>query len=196
MMTRRLVLLVLVLTACARDDARAPTTATTPPPSTNAATSSDAPTPSPTVPVADPETTPTLEPIPPAPADVVTIIEVDIQAGPLGSQLAAVAARAKTEGRTAVVELWAGWCAPCKKLDKLIDAGTVTDALRGTILVRVDVDMFDDELTDLGFTAPQIPSFYRIDGRGKPKGKPLSGADWTKRGEGQIAAALREFVGT
>lgn len=189
--------LLLVVGACTRDDARAAPVATTPPPSGHGTPPSANPaTPEP---AATPIATATTASPPDATADatpaaVVTIMEIDVQAGPLGDQLAAIAARAKAQDRVATVELWAGWCAPCKKLDKLLGAGAVTEALRGTILIRVDVDMFDDELTQLGFTAPQIPSMYRIDGRGKPVGKPLSGADWAQRSEAQIAAALRAFL--
>jgi thiol-disulfide isomerase/thioredoxin len=146
-----------------------------------------------------PATTPSTAAPPssePATSATVTIVELDAQAGPLEDQLTAIAARATREDRPATVELWASWCPPCKRLDRLLAGGAVADALRGTILVRVDVDMFDDELNALGFTAPEIPSMYRLDGRGRPRGKPLSGADWTKRPEPEIAAALRTFLGT
>jgi thiol-disulfide isomerase/thioredoxin len=188
-------LLVLALAACNREDGRAQPTTTTPPPATT-------PEPVPTDTAAPPDPTPPPEPVPPQTdaspptENVATIIEVDAQAGPLSEQLTVIAARAKKEGRVAAVELWAGWCAPCKKLDKLIAAGTIGDALRGAILVRVDVDMFDDELNELGFRSPQIPSFYRVDGRGKPIGKPLAGGDWGERDAKYIDAALRKLLGT
>jgi thiol-disulfide isomerase/thioredoxin len=190
---RRFANAAFVLLACAREDARAQPSATTPPPHASAVDP-----PLPTVDTAAPPS----EPVPPTPPDattpgeVATIIEVDVQAGPLAEQLTVIAARAKKEGRVAAVELWAGWCPPCKKLDKLIAEGKVTNALRGTVLVRVDVDMFDDELNELGFRAPQIPSFYRIDGRGKPIGKPLPGGDWGQRDAAYIESALRELLGT
>jgi len=189
----RVLAIAMILLSCTREDARAQPAATTPP--------AASPERLPTVDTAAPPS----EPAPPEPlpteattptAEVATIIEIDVQAGPLAEQLTVIAARAKKEGRVAAVELWAGWCAPCKKLDKLIAAGTVTNALRGAILVRVDVDMFDDELNELGFRAPQIPSFYRVDGRGKPIGKPLAGGDWGERDAAYIDAALRKLLGT
>jgi hypothetical protein len=70
----------------------------------------------------------------------------------------------------------------------------MNEALAGSMLVRVDVDMFDEELNELGFRAPQIPSLYRVDGRGRPVGKPLSGASWHKRGAAEIATALSAFL--
>ncbi len=192
MIPRRLALPCLLLAlACSRDEPRAGASVV-PPPETDPSIESPSSVPSPSVVAAvDPPA-----PVDPPTSVTVTIVELDAQAGPLEDQLTAIAARAKREGRPATVELWAGWCPPCKKLDRLLAGGTVADALRGTILVRVDVDMFDDELNALGFTAPQIPSMYRLDDRGRPRGKPLSGADWTKRTEPEIAAALRTFLGT
>lgn len=192
MIPRRLALPCLLLAiACSRDEPRAGASVA-PPPATEPSIESPSSVPTPRVAAAvDPPA-----PVDPPTSVTVTIVELDAQAGPLEDQLTAIAARAKREGRPATVELWAGWCPPCKKLDRLLAGGTVADALRGTILVRVDVDMFDDELNALGFTAPQIPSMYRLDDRGRPRGKPLSGADWTKRTEPEIAAALRTFLGT
>ncbi|MBL8942743.1 MAG: hypothetical protein JNK45_06340 [Myxococcales bacterium] len=192
MIPRRLAQPCLLLAlACSRDEPRAGASVV-PPPETDPSIESPSSVPSPSVVAAvDPPA-----PVDPPTSVTVTIVELDAQAGPLEDQLTAIAARAKREGRPATVELWAGWCPPCKKLDRLLAGGTVADALRGTILVRVDVDMFDDELNALGFTAPQIPSMYRLDDRGRPRGKPLSGADWTKRTEPEIAAALRTFLGT
>jgi thiol-disulfide isomerase/thioredoxin len=194
MIPRRLALpyLLLVL-ACTRDDPRGGASVAPPPPSTTPTVDDASPVSPP------PATTPSTAAPPssePATSATVTIVELDAQAGPLEDQLTAIAARATREDRPATVELWASWCPPCKRLDRLLAGGAVADALRGTILVRVDVDMFDDELNALGFTAPEIPSMYRLDGRGRPRGKPLSGADWTKRPEPEIAAALRTFLGT
>lgn len=196
MTPRRLTLPCLLLAlACSRDEPRAGASVAPPP-------AIEPPSSSPTPPVATAEPPPAdaaatpSPPVEPATSATVTIVELDAQAGALEDQLAAIAARAKREARPATVEIWASWCPPCKTLDRLLAGGAVADALRGTILIRVDVDMFDDELHALGFTAPQIPSMYRLDGRGRPRGKPLSGGDWTKRSEPEIAAALRAFLGT
>lgn len=197
-MTRATFLFVAALAvACDRSDAQAPTPAT----SSAAAPAEPSPpdrTTTPTIARDDgavPTTATPPEPDPtPTVATTATIIDVDAQAGPLDAQLVAVAARAKKEGRPLAVELWASWCPPCKTFDELIDSGKMNDALAGSMLVRVDVDMFDEELNELGFRAPQIPSLYRVDGRGRPVGKPLSGASWHKRGAAEIATALRAFL--
>lgn len=189
---------VMLTGACDRDDARAPTPATS-----SAAASVETPAPdrlsqATGVPPGDsgrPHASTAAQDEPAQPTtSTVTIIDVDAQAGPLDAQLAAVAARAKKEQRPIAVELWASWCPPCKTFDKLIDSGQLDAALSGTMLVRVDVDMFNEELNELGFKAPQIPSLYHVDGRGRPTGKPLSGASWHKRGAPEISAALTTFL--
>ncbi|MBX7080225.1 MAG: thioredoxin family protein, partial [Nannocystaceae bacterium] len=126
--------------------------------------------------------------------DAVRIVEIDPQAGTLQEQLTAAAARAHADGRPVALELWAGWCAPCKKLDAMLRSGVVADAVRGAVLVRADVDAFDEELTAAGFSAPQIPSLYRLDERGRPRGKPLQGGDWGRRDATAIAAAIGELL--
>jgi thiol-disulfide isomerase/thioredoxin len=197
MTLRRLALPCLLLAvACSRDEPRGAASVTPPPPTTTPAIEDASPVSLPPGTTPSAAATPSSPPAEPPMSATVTIVELDAQAGPLEDQLAAIAARATREDRPATVEIWASWCPPCKRLDRLLAGGAVADALRGTILVRVDVDMFDDELNALGFTAPQIPSMYRLDGRGRPRGKPLSGADWTKRPEPEIAAALRSFLGS
>jgi thiol-disulfide isomerase/thioredoxin len=124
----------------------------------------------------------------------VRLVDVDPDNGTLREQLVAAAAQAKADGRSVAVELWAGWCPPCKKLDQLLKTGPVAEAVANAVLIRVDTDVFNDELNELGFDAPQIPSLYRIDDKGKPKGKALSGAKWSRENEAKIAQQLAAFL--
>jgi thiol-disulfide isomerase/thioredoxin len=199
-MTMRITALALVLmvVGCDRDDARPSTPA--------AASSSPAGGDTPRVPegdaaghgddgsIAKPDAKSdeggAVEPA----AATVRLVDVDPDNGSLHEQIVAAAAQAKADGRSVAVELWAGWCPPCKKLDKLLGTGPVADAVANAVLIRVDTDVFNDELNKLGFDAPQIPSLYRIDERGKPKGKALSGAKWSRESETNIAAQLAAFL--
>lgn len=190
-MTRVGLALALVLGGCPREDASvaATTSATPTPPATQSGTTA-----TPTPPTPPGETTATPTPMAPSDADAVRIVEIDPQAGTLQEQLIAAAARAHADGRPIALELWAGWCAPCKKLDAMLRDGAVADALRGAVLVRADVDAFDEELNALGFVAPQIPSLYRLDERGRARGKPLQGGDWGRRDASAIAAAIAKLL--
>ncbi|MBC8068967.1 MAG: hypothetical protein IAG13_11590 [Deltaproteobacteria bacterium] len=136
-----------------------------------------------------------VPPIEPAPASRVRLIDVDPDRGELREQILAAAAQAKADGRAVAVELWASWCPPCKKLDHLLrSAGPVATAVDLAVLIRVDTDVFGDELNALGYTAPQIPSLYHVDAMGKPRGKPMSGAQWTRDSEAAIAEQLATFL--
>ncbi|MFO0634213.1 MAG: thioredoxin family protein [Nannocystaceae bacterium] len=121
-MTRVGLALALVLGGCPREDASvaATTSATPTPPTTPSGTTA---TPTPTATPGETAATPT----PPAPSDpdAVRIVEIDPQAGTLQEQLIAAAARAHADGRPIALELWAGWCAPCKKLDAMLRDGAV-----------------------------------------------------------------------
>ena len=142
--------------------------------------------------VETPQPTETIDP--PPTAARVKLVDIDPDGASLHEQIVAAAAQAKADGRSVAVELWAGWCPPCKKLDKLLHEGPVADAAANAVLIRVDTDEWNDELNKLGFDAPQIPSLYRIDERGKPRGKALSGAKWTREPEATIAAQLAAFL--
>lgn len=180
---------LLALLACARDDAH---------PVASAPTAGAAPV------VYASALQPEVEPAPvlleaavqpePAPTSAVRLVDLDPADGSLREQIIAAAAQAKADGRTAVVELWASWCPPCKKLDQLVRAGPVAEAVANAVLIRVDTDVFGDELNALGYTAPEIPSLYHVDGRGKPRGKPMSGAKWSRASEVAIAEQLVAFV--
>lgn len=181
--------LLVVMTGCAREDAHPVASA----PPSSASPVLPAPTP---VVAEDPSPQPELAPpSEPEPASRVRLVDVDPDNGELREQIVAAAAQAKADGRTAVVELWASWCPPCKKLDHLLrSAGPVATAVDGAVLIRVDTDVFGDELNALGYTAPQIPSLYHVDGKGTPRGKPMSGAKWTRDSEAAIAEQLTAFL--
>lgn len=199
-MTKRTIALVLVLVGCDREDAR--------PSTPSAASSSPAGGDTPRAPDGDaaghgddgsiaktdappkPDDGAAIEPA----AASVRLVDVDPDNGSLREQIVAAAAQAKADGRSVAVELWAGWCPPCKKLDQLLRTGPVAEAVANAVLIRVDTDVFNDELNQLGYDAPQIPSLYRVDDKGKPKGKPLSGAKWSREQEAKIAAQLSAFL--
>jgi thiol-disulfide isomerase/thioredoxin len=186
---RTLCISLVMLAACARDDARP----STPAPSTPAP-QEPAAKPSRSDPAPMPQTDPPPEATAPAPAATVRLVDVDPDAGSLREQIVAAAAQAKADGRTVAVELWAGWCPPCKKLDQLLRSGPVAAAVGNAVLIRVDTDVFNEELSALGFDAPQIPSLYRLDDRGRPRGKPLLGAKWSRASETAIAEQLAAFL--
>lgn len=129
---------------------------------------------------------------PEAPKETITIVSIDPMKGELAEQLLVEAGKAKKAGKTAYVELWAGWCPPCKKVDALLEDPALQEQLGTVVLIRVDTDEFNKPLTKLGFKSPTIPAFYEIDGRGKPTSRLLHGHSW--KNASTIAEKLPAFL--
>src|SRR5262249_52613775 len=154
--------------ACARDEVRSPAAATSTATPSGDARPSSAPT------TATKPEPPTEQPAPPTeerPTEAqvakqlpaARVVTLAPEGGELSDQLAPAAPRGKAGGLVPVVEMWAGWCPPCKKLDRLLDDPAFADSLRGLALVRLDSDAWGEALDSAGFDAPSIPTFYALD---------------------------------
>jgi thiol-disulfide isomerase/thioredoxin len=192
-MNRALVGSLVLLIACAKDDVRSPAAATSTAAPSNEAPPSESAPPSSDPDARDEEASPPLEPTPAAPPSLTTITLAP-EGGELAEQLATAASRARADGRVPIVEMWASWCPPCKKLDALLAKPEFAASLTGIVLVRLDSDAWGETLDEAGFDAPSIPTFYTVDAGGRPRGKPLSGAKWGKLDAESIAAKLRTLA--
>jgi thiol-disulfide isomerase/thioredoxin len=182
---------LLVVASCAKEDVRTPTAATsTAAPSEDAKASSEPPI-APTTAVETP--TPEPEPVPDGkpPLTAVTLVP---EGGDLQEQLATTASRARADGLVPVVEMWASWCPPCKKVDALLADPEFSASLSGIVLVRLDSDAWGEALDEAGFDAPSIPTFYAVDAGGRKRGNPLSGSKWGKLDGAGIAEKLRALA--
>ncbi len=190
-MIARAIAVALVLASCAKEDVRTPT----------AATSTAAPSDDGTAKRAEPPIPPTTAVGTPTPPDPVpsekpplTAITLAPEGGELQEQLATAASRARADGLVPVVEMWASWCPPCKKVDALLADPQFTATLSGIVLVRLDSDAWGEALDEAGFDAPSIPTFYAVDAGGRRRGAPLSGAKWGKLDAAGIAEKLRALA--
>lgn len=129
---------------------------------------------------------------PSEPTPRLTVVDIKPDAGGLKEQLLVQASKAKKAGKTPYVELWAGWCAPCKKVDALLEGPDLQAKLASVVLIRVDTDKFNRPLTRLGFKSPTIPAFYEVDARGKPTKRLLHGHAW--KNSATIADKLPAFL--
>jgi len=188
---RRACVVLSFVAACTREPVGTPASAT----STAAPVAETRPEPAEREPIAVatavPEDPPPAEP---SGTETVRVITLVPENGELAEQLATAASRARADGLVPVVEMWASWCPPCRKLDGLLaDAGFAAQ-LHGLALVRLDSDAWGDALDEAGFDAPTIPTFYAVDATGRPKGKPLLGHKWGKIDADGIAAKLRALA--
>lgn len=123
------------------------------------------------------------------------VVTIERQGGALLEQIANHRAAAHTAGRRVVVELWAGWCAPCKTVDRLLRDEVVRSQLADVTWIKVDTDRHGDALDAAGFDIPTIPAFYRVGADGRPHGEPLPAHGWGKIDAASLVARLDAFAG-
>ncbi len=190
---KRVVLSLCMLVGCDVSQSQPPQ------PAESEATAEIAPAPEPEVeaqPVAEspapkPETTaeePQAEPA----ASPLSVVEVKPSAGPLKQQLKLHAKRGAKAGQRVVLEMGAPWCPPCKRAKALLAEDAFKAELDNVVVLRADSDVWGEDLDALGFDAPVIPVYYRLDEDGTPSGESVRGDRWKSRT--QVRSGLLKFL--
>lgn len=132
-------------------------------------------------------------------------------AAPMCPALAAADIRAHTAGKIVIVDFWASWCAPCRKLMPLLDTLHAAHAADGLTVVAVNVDeqradaerflarlpvrypvVFDPEgVCPTAFDLAGMPSTYLIDRAGIVR---YAHAGFRTPDGPRLQAALRELL--
>ncbi len=187
-MIARVLALTAILAGCT-EPVRSETPTTPPSPAPNEAPAPPAELPSP--PSAAPETSASPVAAPPERA----IVELGPWQGELAPLLAQHADRAKGQHLTPFVEFYADWCPPCKALKKYWNEPSMVAAFKGTYIVVLNVDDWQDKLKGTGFVPRTIPVFYAVDAQGKPTGRKITGDDWGKNKDvpERMAPVLAKF---
>jgi len=133
-------------------------------------------------------------PVQPAPPPFL-LTELSPAQGDLAPLLRAQAERARDKHLLPVIEFYADWCAPCRAFQGSLDDPRMVEALRGTYLVKLNLDDWHDKLVGTGFTVRSIPAFYLVDSAGRPTGKMLDGDRWGKPTPASMSASLGKFLG-
>jgi thiol-disulfide isomerase/thioredoxin len=106
---------------------------------------------------------------------------------------AAAAVSAAARSLKPFVYATATWCAPCKKLNASLSDPRMKDAFKGTYVVKLDIDEFDEKtLSAMGVRVRAVPSFYELGPSGTPTGRMLIG-DWGPDVPENMAPALKSF---
>lgn len=80
-------------------------------------------------------------------------------------------------GLTPVVEFGAIWCLPCRLVDVSLKHPKMQDAFKGVYLIRVDIEIWEDELQEAHFPIQSVPAFFATSLDGKPTGAVQFGAN-------------------
>jgi thiol:disulfide interchange protein len=116
--------------------------------------------------------------------------------GDLVTQLKTHVERAKAKRLVPVAEFYADWCPPCREFDKNLEDPALADAIRGTYLIKLNMDEWHDHLKSTGFDVRTIPRFFLLGDDGRPNGKMLDGDQWGRRPTAAtMAAALNKLLG-
>jgi hypothetical protein len=130
-------------------------------------------TPRPSMPAAR---APAPAPIAPAKHQVVSLRKgVDF-----GVQLREHTQAAELGGLRPFLEFTASWCPPSAAFDESLEHPLMVEALRGTYLIRVDIDEFSgfDGYQEYGFKVFGVPLFFELDAESRPTGRQITSNAW------------------
>jgi len=128
----------------------------------------------------------------PAP-DSFTLVTLHASQGDLQPLLEAHADLAAGLQRKPFVEFSAEWCPPCKALAASLSDPRMVEALRGTYIIRLDLDEWKSQLSRSGFNVLGVPVFFELDPDGHPSGRTISGGAWGEDIPENMAPPLKAF---
>jgi hypothetical protein len=116
--------------------------------------------------------------------------------GPLQTQLATQAAKARSLKLRPVVQLTGPWCPACVQLAREMRDPHLIEAFRGTYLIRLDPNVWNEAIDEAGFYAQTIPMFIPLDSTGHATGWHFGAEDWDDLPDwspATLAAAFETF---
>lgn len=85
--------------------------------------------------------------------------------------------KADKMGYTPVIEFGAIWCIPCRLVDVSLKHPAMRDAFDKVYLIRVDIDVWEEQLKDAAFPIKSLPAFFATSIKGNPTGAVKYGAN-------------------
>ena len=122
-----------------------------------------------------------------------TVVDVGITALSLADELNKQRKEAEAAGQTLLVMTTRDPCEPCRGVDAALSSPQLQAALSGVRLVRVDVDVFKDDLDQLRIQRQRFPGFFLLAPDMSPRDG-IDGGEWDDDVPVNIAPVLGPFV--
>lgn len=122
-----------------------------------------------------------------------TVVDVGVEVRTLGEELARQRAAAFAQGERLLVMTTREECSACRSIDRALSNPLLQTALRGVRLVRVDTDVFKEDLDELRIPCERTPGFFLPSLDLAPQDG-IFGGEWDKDTPESIAPVLGAFV--
>ncbi|AKT41045.1 uncharacterized protein CMC5_052030 [Chondromyces crocatus] len=122
-----------------------------------------------------------------------TVVDVGVDVRTLGEELAKQRAAASELGEKVVVMTTRDPCEPCRGVEQSLTDALMQTALRGVRLVRVDIDVFQEDLDELKIPWNRYPGFFLPALDLTPRDG-IDGGEWDDDIPRNIAPVLGAFV--
>lgn len=120
------------------------------------------------------------------------VVDLD-EESPLGEQLERLARSASKNGRTLVLQTYVRPSRECAEVAAALPDRRMQRALEGITLVRVDAELFEDDLAAMRVDTRTVPWFYKLDARARPVDA-VSADEWDDNIPENMAPVLGPFV--
>lgn len=122
-----------------------------------------------------------------------TVVDVGVDARTLAEELAKQRAAAYEIGEKVLVMTTRDLCEPCRGVDRSLSDPLTQTALRSVRLVRVDIDVFQEDLDELKIPRHRFPGFFLLAPDLGPQDG-IDGGEWDDDIPRNIAPVLGAFV--
>lgn len=129
----------------------------------------------------------------PSHVGALTIVDIGVDTLTLREELAKQRAEAYALGEKVLVMTTRDPCDPCRGVDRSLADPLMQTALRGVRLVRVDIDVFKEDLDQLKMPRNRYPAFFLLSLDLTPQDG-IDGGEWDEDIPRNIAPVLGAFV--
>ncbi|WP_437594544.1 DUF4190 domain-containing protein [Sorangium sp. So ce1000] len=123
----------------------------------------------------------------------VSIVDIGVDVSVLSEELAKQRAEAYAQGEKVLVMTTSDPCEPCRGVDRALSDPLMQTALRSVRLVRVDIDLFKEDLDQIKMPRRLYPGFFLLSPDLSPQDG-INGGEWDDDIARNIAPVLGAFV--